>query len=201
MHTDSQHPVACRLASLAGLVSTDIFIILTATLAAFQLIPLLEGSSSNCRPGAKPKGGSSGAGSSVVVEASGGSSARGGSSSSLPPPLRALVVGYWRRRARRILPAYLLTNLLLLLVGLSPAKGLSSDALAARNFNFRTCPRGMLPNLLFVSNLGMRVGHTCGKGAAHSLTQALGASCLVLDAAKGRGGTFDIVWGWLHRWQ
>lgn len=73
------------MATLAGPLGVEFFLVATGMLAAYQLLPQLEGAST-----------------------------RQASPARAPSPA-AVVLRYWRRRAARILPAYVAANLLVLL--------------------------------------------------------------------------------------
>lgn len=104
-------------------------------LAAYQLLPLLEG-------------------------AHGSGAAKESPAASARPSCRRVVLSYWRKRALRLLPAYAALNLIILAGGLGPSADLSPEAMAARYFSHRSCPRGLWWNLAFLTNMGIEDG--CG---------------------------------------
>lgn len=71
-----------------------------------------------------------------------------------------VVCRYWRRRALRLLPAYLATNLVLLL-GLPAADPARHEAALARSIFMGNCPGGLWRNLAFTSNQDF--GQACGE--------------------------------------
>ena len=129
--TLSPHPptVCCRLAMFGGPVAVDFFLLLTAMLALYQLLPALEGSG--------------GSGSSGKADAQ--------------PSTWAVVARYWRRRALRLLPAYAVVNLLALLA-LGPHEGVSPEVALARSFAFPNCRTGLWRNALYITNFNVHEG-------------------------------------------
>ena len=165
----------CRLASL-GPLGVDALLVLSALLATYQLLPALEGSSSDS--GSRANGG-------TRRHSKGGSGTANGGSGGGPNPAPSCwqaICCYWRRRAARILPAYAATLALLALALPPRAPAPPLEQAAARALAFGHCPAGWWWAALLASNLD--AGRSCGECP---LPLRQGRHCLAFPREPGAG--------------
>ncbi|EFN54651.1 hypothetical protein CHLNCDRAFT_52968 [Chlorella variabilis] len=119
--------------AVQGACGADTFLVLSAVLATYHLLPVLEGSGGKGNGSAAKQHGSS---------------------------CRQVVLKYWRRRALRILPAYAVANLLALVM-FWPTRQLPPLGSQARDVSYGRCPHALWANVFFVTNR-LSLPQTCG---------------------------------------